>query len=100
MGMLSFDLSVDTAQMGRLAGRIRAAAAEARAVSRRPGALRAGIQALATPCLTQAAAAFVDTWASVMGDVVDDAERLADAIDAVLRLYQDVEWANARGLRP
>jgi hypothetical protein len=89
-------LEVDTAALAALSGRIRAAAAEARAASADPGPLHASLSRLADPALMQAVALFVERWSDALADIVDDARRLADAIDLAARSYRDVESANAR----
>jgi ABC-type branched-subunit amino acid transport system substrate-binding protein len=88
-------ISVETASMARLSERIRQAAAEARSAARHPGPLRGAVRSLSVPCLVQAAGAFVEAWSAAIGELVDDAERLADAVDAMAALYQAVESANA-----
>jgi hypothetical protein len=45
-----------------------------------------------------AAGRFVQRWSSTLVDLVDDAHRLADAVDLVARSYQDVESAASGGV--
>jgi hypothetical protein len=91
-------LEVDTAALSRLAERIRAAAAEASAASADPGPLRGSIGGLGTPCVVHAAGVFVESWRVALADIVDDAHRLADAVDLAARAYQDAESASTRRL--
>ena len=91
-------LTVDTAALDLLADRIRRAAAEARAASVDPAPLYAAVDALATPGLVQAAKVFLHEWGSALADIVDDAHRLADAIELVSRGYQHAESVVARGM--
>lgn len=90
-------LSIDTAAMRLLAHRIREAA---RVVlgSGDHGSLQPAIAALATPNLVHAAGTFIERWGAVLTDLVDDAYRLADAIDLAARTYQDAESATDRGI--
>jgi hypothetical protein len=91
-------LAVDTAALNLLAERIRRSAAEAHAAGADPGPLYATIDALGAPCLIQAARAFVHSWGSVLADIVDDAHRLADAIELVSDSYRDAESVVVRGM--
>jgi hypothetical protein len=93
-------LAVDTADLARLAERIRLAAAEAHAACADPGPLQASIGRLAAPCLVHGTATFLERWTGALADLVDDARRLADAIDLVARSYRDVEAANSRLMAP
>jgi hypothetical protein len=89
-------LTVNTVSLSRLAERIRRAAVEARATSAYPGPLLASIGALTVPCLVQAADTFVASWSTALADLVDDADRLADAVDLLARAFRDAESVNAR----
>jgi hypothetical protein len=91
-------LRVDTAVLDLLAERIRRSAAEARAATADPRPLYTAIDALAAPCLVAAARAFMQHWGSTLADTVDDAHRLADAVELVSRGYQDAESVLARGM--
>jgi hypothetical protein len=91
-------LVVDTAALTLLADRIRRAAAEAHAASADPEPLQLAIDTLAAPCLVQAARLFVQRWGSALAEIVDDAHRLADAIDLVSRSYREAESVVDRGM--
>ena len=84
-------LAVDTAALHQLAQQIRQAAAQARLGTDDQGALPPLVAALGPPVLVHAAGAFLDSWSVVLADLVDDAHRLADAIDLTARSYQDAE---------
>jgi hypothetical protein len=84
-------IEVDTAALALLAERIRRSAVEAHAVAADPGPLFTAIDALAVPALVEAARVFVQAWGSALADIVDDAHRLADAIDLVSVGYQHAE---------
>jgi hypothetical protein len=87
---------VDTTAMHRLAQRIRQTAALAGAPER--AALQPAIAALGAPSLVHATGTFVERWGIVLTDLVDDAHRLADAIDLAARTYQDVDSATKGGV--
>jgi hypothetical protein len=89
-------LVVDTAAMRGLAERIRQTAALA--ANPDQAALRPAVAALGAPALVHAAGTFIERWGVVLGDLVDDAHRLADAIDLAARTYQDVDEATEGGL--
>jgi hypothetical protein len=91
-------LRVDTAALGLLVERIRRAAAEAHAAGSDPVPLYVAIDSLAAPSLVQAAKVFTHNWARALSEIVDDAHRLADAIELVSRSYQDAESVVARGI--
>lgn len=84
-------LSVDTVAMQQLAVRIRQAATQAGLGPDDHGALSPLVAALGPPVLVQAAGAFIERWTIALADLVDDAHRLADAIELAARSYQDVE---------
>jgi len=90
-------LSIDTAAMHLLAERIRTVA--------RTGldggdheAWQPAIAALGAPGLVQAVGTFFERWDTVVTDLVDDAFRLADAIDLAAHTYEDAESLTQRGL--
>jgi len=89
-------LLVDTAAMHGLAERIRQAAALAGPPDR--AALRSAVTALGPPALTQAAGTFIDRWGPLLAELVDDTNRLADAIDLAARTYQDADSATRVGV--
>jgi hypothetical protein len=91
-------LAVDTAALDRLAERIRRAAAEAHAAATDPAPLYAAIEALAAPSLVQAARVFMHGWGATLAGIVDDAHRLADAVELVGRSYRDAESVLSRGM--
>jgi hypothetical protein len=91
-------LKVDTADLARLAERVRLSAAEARAASADPAPLRATIGRLGDPNLVRAAAEFLGRWSDALADIVHDARRLADAVDLVAKSYSDAESAAAHAL--
>ena len=90
-------LTVDTVAMRQLAEQIRQVAAQAGLGPDEQGALPPLIAALGPPVVVQAARAFIDRWAGALAELVDDAHRLADAIDLVARSYQDAESLTQRG---
>ena len=94
------ELEVDTEALVELAGRIRAAAAEARAATGDPGPLRATVASLAEAELIRAAELFVDRWEYAMHEVIADAQRLADAVDLAARSYLDAESVARRAASP
>jgi hypothetical protein len=83
-------LSIDTVAMRLLAERIRAAAQSGFGLGDRR-AFQPAITALAAPCLAHAVVTFLERWGATVADLVDDAHRLADAIDLTARAYQDTE---------
>jgi hypothetical protein len=85
------DLRVDPSELLGVATRIRSAAAEAEAMARHPVALRDSIARLGSPEVIQAVAVFVNAWQSSLHGVVDDANRLAEAVTLAARDYDDVE---------
>jgi uncharacterized protein YukE len=89
-------LKVDTADLTRIAERVRLAAAQAQAASADSGPVQAPIAQLADPSLMQATSSFFGHWSGALSDIVGDARRLADAIDLVARAYRDAESAAAR----
>jgi hypothetical protein len=89
-------VSVDTAALHVLARRIRAAAGEARAAQAEPGPLRARFAQLGDAALICAGLAFAGRWAPALGDLVDDAQRIADAVELVAGSYEDAEAASDR----
>jgi hypothetical protein len=90
-------LTVDTVAMRQLAARIRQVAAEADLGADGPGALSPLVAALGPPVLVQATGVFIDRWGGALADLVDDAHRLADAIDLAARSYQDADSLTERG---
>ena len=93
-------LNVDTDELHSLAGRIRLAAAEAANAHANPGAMRTTMTRLGDPGLVAASQAFLEHWSYALGEVVDDAVRLADQIALVAQTCADVEAANARSFLP
>jgi hypothetical protein len=91
-------LTVDTAAMDELARQLRALAVRARGGRADLGVAPALIAALAAPGLIQAAGTFLERWQAPVAALIDDAERLADAVDLLTRSYQDVESVAERGL--
>jgi hypothetical protein len=88
-------LTVDTAAMRRLAQRIRETTRSAVGAGDR-GSLQPAVADLVAPCLVQAVGTFIERWGAVLADLVDDAHRLADAIELAARTYQDVESVTER----
>ncbi len=84
-------LRVDPADLRHVAGRIRAAAAEADAAVRHPAALRSSIAQLGPPEVVRSLAVFVAGWNSALATVVADANRMAEAVALVARDYEDAE---------
>lgn len=82
--------------MHGLAQRIRQTAALAAAPDR--GALQPAVAALSSPSLVHAVGTFIERWGVVLADLVDDAHRLADAIDLAARTYQDADSLTELGL--
>jgi len=91
-------ISVDTVGMQRLAERIREAAAQAGLGPDDRESLQPMVAALAAPALVHAVGTFIERWGATLGDLVDDAHRLADAIDLVARTYQDADALTERGI--
>ena len=91
-------LTVDTAAMQELARRLRAVASQLRAGRAGLGATPAAVATLADPGLIHATGVFFDRWQISFTGLVDDAERLADAVELLARTYQDAESVAERGL--
>ena len=91
-------ISVDTAAMQQLAERIREAAAQADLGADDRASLQPMVAALAAPPLVHAVGTFIESWGVTLADLVDDAHRLADAIDLVARTYQDADALTERGI--
>jgi hypothetical protein len=84
-------LRVDPSELLVVAARIEAGAAEADAVVRHPAALRSAISHLGSIEVIRAVALFVEAWHSSLHGVVDDANRLAEAVRLAAYDYDDVE---------
>ncbi|GAA3631714.1 hypothetical protein GCM10022223_57260 [Kineosporia mesophila] len=93
-------LHVDTAELHDLAGRVRSAASEASSLHAHPGPVRATMSALGDPALVGASHEFLDRWSHALGDVVGDAERLADLLALLATTCEDTEAIVARGFQP
>ncbi len=93
-------LNVDTDELHSLAGRIRRAASEAAGTHADPGAMRATMSQLGDPGLVTASHAFLEHWSYALGEVVADANRLADQIALVAQTCEDAEAAASRSFRP
>ena len=93
-------LNVDTDELHSLAARIRLAAAEAATAHADPGPMRATMSRLGDPGLAAASHAFLEHWSYALGEVVADADRLADQIALVAQTGEDVEAAASRSFRP
>lgn len=93
-------LTVDTDELHALSGRISSAAAEAANAHANPAALWATMAALADPGLVVASHTFLERWSYALGEVVADANRLADQIALVAKTCEDVEVVTARSFLP
>ena len=93
-------LNVDTDELHGLAARIRSAASEAANTHANPGAMRATMAALGDPGLTTASLTFLERWSYALGEVVADAERLADQIALVAKTCEDAEALTSRSFVP
>jgi hypothetical protein len=91
--------AVDPESLMRLAASVRAAAAEADAVTGDRHSLSHAVAALRDPSLVSAMNEFLERWSSTLRSLLDDAHRLADGADLAARLYGDAELASETGLR-
>jgi len=96
-------IRVDPAQLGSVAGRIRAGISTLRLGMAGVLGVRGPLSAAALawtgdPALARALDRFARAWDPVVTDLTDDVQRVADALDLLAAAYRDTEAALASSM--